>query len=50
MIQPEREMKNFQGLGRRHRLVDVVGARPAGKTTFKVNGVKIMEIGSYDKR
>jgi hypothetical protein len=50
MIQREREMNNLHGLGTRHRLVGMVGARQVRKATFKVNCVKIMELDYYDER
>lgn len=43
MIQREREMKNLQGLLKRHRVVGIVGARQVGKTTLARNLVKTID-------
>ena len=43
MIQREMEMKNLQGLLKRHRVVGIIGARQVGKTTLARSLVKTID-------
>jgi predicted AAA+ superfamily ATPase len=43
MIEREKEMKNLQGLLKRHRVVGIVGARQVGKTTLARSLVKTID-------
>ena len=43
MIQRKMEMKNLQGLLKRHRVVGIVGARQVGKTTLARNLAKTID-------
>jgi predicted AAA+ superfamily ATPase len=43
MIQRKQEMKNLQGLLKRHRVVGIFGARQVGKTTLARNLAKAID-------